>query len=77
MEGVGLRVKNEGMGVKGGGGVLHLFKSEEWRVGSDGGGEWNPIGNWGLHANFITQVQPLLGEKYCSSPNISCVSEFF
>ena len=38
MEDVGLRVKNEGLGVKGGGVVLHLFKSEEWRVGSEGGG---------------------------------------
>ena len=38
MEGVVLRVKNEGSGVKGGGVVLHLFKSEEWRVGSEEGG---------------------------------------
>ena len=32
MEALVLRVKNEGLGVKGGGVVLNLFKSEEWKV---------------------------------------------
>ena len=49
MEGVGLRVNNEGRGSRGGGGgVIIKFKC---------------LVTEGCMPNFITIVQPLLGEK--------------